>query len=126
MVKDGLTAIEIMKGGSKYGEFNNIVRDRNHRSRSILFLDGAHQEWKKMVKGVMNTEKNDKAREKLADYLYGISKATFTAMVLGSILALFGFTKGTILNCILSLIFGLSSSIIIAYIANRIMKGERP
>lgn len=125
MAEDGLMAIEIMKGGNKYGEFNSFVRNWNHRSRSILFLDGTHQERKKMAKGVMNTEKNDKAREKLADYLYGISKATFTAMVLGSILALFGFTKGTILNCILSLIFGLSSSIIIAYIANRIMKGER-
>lgn len=73
----------------------------------------------------MTMERTDKAREKLADYLYGISKATFTAMVLGSILALFGFTKGTILNSILSLIFGLSSSITIAYIANKIMKGEK-
>lgn len=48
MVKDGLMAIEIMMG-DKYGEFNNIVHNWNHRSRSILFLDGAHQERKKMA-----------------------------------------------------------------------------
>lgn len=122
MAEDGLTAIEIMKGGNKYGEFNNIIRNRNHRSRSILFLDGAHQERKKMAKRAMNIEKNDKAREKLADYLYGISKATFTALVLGAILALFGLSKGGAFDCVLLMILGLIATYVLAYLANKIMK----
>lgn len=85
-------------------------------------MDGTHQEWKKMAKGVMNTEKNDKTREKLADYLYGISKATFTALVLGAILALFGLSKGGAFDCVLLMILGLIATYVLAYLANKIMK----
>lgn len=66
--------------------------------------------------------KTDLAREKLADYPYSMSKATFAAMVLGAVLALFGFSKNNTANCLLSIITGVASTFGFAYTANKINK----
>lgn len=67
-------------------------------------------------------EKDKIAKENLAKYFYDLSKTTFTAMVIGALLPLVGLTEGTMLASIISILFGITFSSSLAYLANYIMK----
>lgn len=68
----------------------------------------------------MEKNNSDEQRRELAKFFYDLAKATFTAMVLGAVLALFGFSKNNTANCIVSIITGVISTFGFAYTANKI------
>lgn len=70
------------------------------------------------------TARDDKDREKtgrenLGKFFYDIAKTTFTVMVLGSAMAIFGITEMNI-NAIFSLLCGGICTAIFAFLGNRV------
>lgn len=65
-------------------------------------------------------KRNDTRREKLAGYFFDMSKLVFTGMVIGGLTPLFSNTVKDISWS--TMIFGIISTYIFAFFANRILK----
>ena len=72
------------------------------------------------ITGKERFEKVIRRKEKLTTYLYDLSKAVFTIMVLTDFAV--WFSKGFNLDVMFSAIFGCLTSFLLAYYANRILK----